>query len=158
MKVKFTTFQMVIEILTLFVLVAQIFYIAMSWSDLPNKIPAHYNGAGEIDRWGSKNEILFIPIISVFLYGLMTLVTFIPSMWNIPTKVVEENKEAIYKSTRSLLVLMKFEIVVSFFYVSIISLKGINLGSWFTPVVIVAIFGTIIYYIVKVVKMGKVIR
>lgn len=87
-KVKFTTFQKVIEILTLLVLVAQILYIVISWSDLPNKIPEHYNGAGEIDRWGSKNEILFIPIISVFLYGLITLVTFIPSMWNISTKVV----------------------------------------------------------------------
>ena len=157
MKLKFTTFQKVIEILTLFMLVAQILYIVISWSDLPNKIPAHYNGAGEIDRWGSKNEILFTPIMNIFLYGLITLVTFIPSMWNVPTKVVEENKEAIYKSTRSLLVLMKFEIVASFFYVSVISLKGINLGSWFTPVVIIAIFGTIIYYTVKVVKMGKVL-
>lgn len=53
--------------------------------------------------------------MNIFLYGMMTLVTFIPSMWNVSIKVVEENKEAIYISTRSLLLLMKFEIVVSFF-------------------------------------------
>ena len=127
----------------------------MSGGDLPSKIPAHYNGAGEDDRWGSKNEIFFVLIINVFLYGLMTIFTFIPSAWNIPTKVTEKNKEAVYKDMRNLIVLMKFEIVVSFSYMAVTSLKGINLGAWFTPVVIIGILGTIIYYPVKVIKMGK---
>lgn len=54
MKVKFTTSQKVIEIVTLVVLIVQIVYIVTSWSDLPSKIPAYYNGSGEIDRWGIK--------------------------------------------------------------------------------------------------------
>ena len=34
---------------------------------LPDKIPAHYNFAGEIDRWGSKYENLLFPIIIIAL-------------------------------------------------------------------------------------------
>ncbi|MDR0778646.1 MAG: DUF1648 domain-containing protein [Methanomassiliicoccaceae archaeon] len=32
---------------------------------LPDQIPAHYNSAGEVDRWGSKYESLFLPIMAV---------------------------------------------------------------------------------------------
>ena len=34
---------------------------------LPDLIPAHYNIKNEIDRWGSKYEILIIPIIIILL-------------------------------------------------------------------------------------------
>ena len=32
---------------------------------LPDKIPAHYNFAGEIDRWGSKYESFLYPIVVI---------------------------------------------------------------------------------------------
>ncbi len=32
---------------------------------LPDKIPAHYNFAGEIDRWGSKYESFIYPIVVI---------------------------------------------------------------------------------------------
>ena len=32
---------------------------------LPEKIPAHYNFAGEIDRWGSKFETLIFPFTTI---------------------------------------------------------------------------------------------
>ena len=32
---------------------------------LPEKIPAHYNFAGEIDRWGSKFEMLIFPAVTI---------------------------------------------------------------------------------------------
>ena len=34
---------------------------------LPDVVPAHYNIKNEIDRWGSKYEILIIPIITILL-------------------------------------------------------------------------------------------
>ena len=39
---------------------------------LPEKIPAHYNFAGEIDRWGSKYETLIYPFFTVAM-GLFML-------------------------------------------------------------------------------------
>lgn len=39
---------------------------------LPEKIPAHYNFAGEIDRWGSKYETLIFPLCIIGM-GLFML-------------------------------------------------------------------------------------
>ena len=50
---------------TLMVLLLIISMIALAF--LPDLIPAHYNIKNEIDRWGSKYEILIIPIIIILL-------------------------------------------------------------------------------------------
>lgn len=51
------------SILTFLPLVVSIFACPI----LPQKIPAHYNLAGEVDRWGSRQEILIIPILTMVL-------------------------------------------------------------------------------------------
>ena len=45
------------------------------WFFLPDSIPAHYNALGEIDRWGSKYEMIIIPIASLVMYGFFLLMT-----------------------------------------------------------------------------------
>ena len=40
----------------------------------PDRIPAHYNARGEVDRWGSKYEYLLLPAISLISGGLLPLV------------------------------------------------------------------------------------
>jgi len=39
---------------------------------LPEQIPAHYNAAGQVDRWGSRYETLIFPAMTV-LIGLIML-------------------------------------------------------------------------------------
>lgn len=53
-------------------------YLAMIWEALPDKVPLHWNLRGEIDRWGSKNELLLIPfILPIPTYLLMTVVPYL---------------------------------------------------------------------------------
>ncbi len=44
---------------------------------LPEKIPAHYGVDNQVDRWGSKYEVLLFPVISIlmgyFLLGMAKL-------------------------------------------------------------------------------------
>ena len=53
-------------------------YLAFIWNKLPEKVPMHWNGAGEIDRWGSKIEILF-PLLLISGIGYFTFL-IIPSL------------------------------------------------------------------------------
>ena len=39
---------------------------------LPNVIPAHYNINNVVDRWGSKYEILILPVVTIS-FGLFSL-------------------------------------------------------------------------------------
>ncbi|MBO4558612.1 MAG: DUF1648 domain-containing protein [Lachnospiraceae bacterium] len=41
---------------------------------LPEKIPMHFDGSGNIDRWGSKFESFLIPFILIALALMMTLI------------------------------------------------------------------------------------
>lgn len=40
----------------------------------PDRIPAHYNMKGEVDRWGSKYEFLIMPVINLVFGIFMVLV------------------------------------------------------------------------------------
>lgn len=44
------------------------------WNDLPENMPMHWNFAGEVDRWGSKNgEFIFMPFINIIMYFLFLI-------------------------------------------------------------------------------------
>lgn len=44
---------------------------------LPDEIPAHYNAAGEVDRWGSKYETLLFPGLIVVTRAVMAFMTYV---------------------------------------------------------------------------------
>ena len=46
------------------------------WSSLPEKVPVHWNAAGEVDGWGSRGMIVFlIPLFILALHWLCLLAT-----------------------------------------------------------------------------------
>lgn len=64
-----------LEILCLLVLAGTFLFLAACWGGIPDRIPGHYNGAGEIDRWTDKWELLLMPFFSIFMYLLLTVCT-----------------------------------------------------------------------------------
>ena len=48
-------------------------FLAYIWNSLPEEVPVHWNASGEIDRYGSKTELLLIP----FLLPLLTYLIFL---------------------------------------------------------------------------------
>ena len=56
---------------------------------LPAEIPMHYNAAGEVNRWGSKYEMLLLPLITL----LMGVFLFKVSRWS--GKQTGENRTAV---------------------------------------------------------------
>jgi uncharacterized membrane protein len=51
---------------------------AVTWSSAPERIPVHWNLAGEVDRYGGRFEgLLFLPLLAVALYLLLA---FIPRL------------------------------------------------------------------------------
>ena len=97
MKIKNNKIDILVEVICLVMLVGVTIYLGINWSSLPDKIPAHYDFAGNIDRWGKKGELLIVPIMSWFLYVMITGVEQIPSIWNTGVKVTAENKYRVYR-------------------------------------------------------------
>jgi uncharacterized membrane protein len=40
-------------------------YLAYIWNNLPEKVPMHWNAAGEIDRFGDKKELVLMLIMLI---------------------------------------------------------------------------------------------
>ena len=51
---------------------------------LPPRVPVHFDLAGRPDRWGTVGELIWVPLIGLFLYGLLTAIA-----WAIPAANAE---------------------------------------------------------------------
>ena len=71
-------------------------YPAIIWQSLPAKVPIHYNLNGEIDRMGSKTELIFlllvITVVNIGTYFLLINVHRID-----PKKYVQDNKDRMFR-------------------------------------------------------------
>ncbi len=74
------------EIPNLILVALPFIYLALIWNTLPDKVPLHWNINGEIDRWGTKSEILFLP----FMLPLLTYVIFLVVPFIDPKKQIEK--------------------------------------------------------------------
>ena len=66
------------ELPQLAVLAAMFVAAAVCWPLVPERLPVHWNLAGEVDRYGGKFEgLLVVPLISLGLYGLFLVLPMI---------------------------------------------------------------------------------
>lgn len=149
MKTKYSKFQLFLEIIGAAILISFFIFLVKSWGNIPERIPGHYNAAGVVDRWGNKNEILLMPIIGAILYLGLTIITFFPQIWNVPMPQNQENKEAVYKCMKTMLISLKVEITAMFFYITFHSVNAMDLPIAFLPIVLLIIFGSLTYFIVR---------
>lgn len=155
MKIKPSKVQLIIELITILLLVAMVVNLKLSWNNITDQVPGHYNISGEIDRWGSKPELLTVPILCGVLYILLSLVSLFPSLWNLPGSINDGNRTKVLGSIKNMMSIMKMEMVLCFVYISYRSVKMEALSPYFTMVCLGVLVLTIVYYFIKTVKVSK---
>ena len=149
MKLKNNKIDWIIEIMCLTLLIGLTAYLIFHWGSIPDKIPAHYDWEGNIDRWGNKSDLIFLPMMSWFLYLLITGLQQVPLVWNTGVKITEENEERVYRTLKYMLETLKLIVVADLTYITVHSLMGKSLSGWFTMIVLVAVSGDLIFWIVR---------
>lgn len=147
--IKNNKIDRIIEFMCLTLLIGVTAYLIFNWGSIPDKIPVHYDWEGNIDRWGNKAEVMILPIMSWFLYLLITGLQQVPLAWNTGVKITEENEERVYRTLKYLMETLKLIVVADLSYMTINSLMGKSLSGWFTMIVLVAVFGNLIFWIVR---------
>jgi len=136
MKLKYTIPQIIVEVIGVILLVTLFVILGIKYGSLPNKIPTHFNAAGEIDGWGGKLSIFTLPILGVLIYILTTVITFFPSSWNFSTsKMTPKNEVPLYQCMKTFLIVTKVEMVTMFFYTTLNILKGTAMSSMFVYII-----------------------
>ena len=124
---------------------------------LPDKIPTHFDLAGNPNAWGSPSTLWLLPVIATAIYGLITLVSFFPSAFNYPVKVTSENRPRLQALSLQMVAWLKVELAFLITWLQWSILAAVRSGHgrvspWIVPVFLVLVFGTCIGYIVAMVR------
>ena len=143
------------DLLGWILLIGTLAYLILGWSSFPDQIPMHYNGAGEIDRWGGKGEIIFIEVMMWILYLGIGVVEKYPQIWNTGVEVTAKNKEKVYRTLKYMLKTLKFLTALIFAYLIVNSLQSAPLPGWFTPAVMILVFGDMAFWLIRLFRIKK---
>ncbi len=124
------------------------------YSGLPESIPIHYNGAGEVDSFGGRASIFILPTISTILFIALTILNKYPHVFNYPVPITEENALSQYTKATRMLRFLKLVIVLILGLILYRTIQNVNgnangLGAWILPLIIALIFVPIAYYLIK---------
>lgn len=116
-------------------IISMILYIVLNWSALPSDVPIHFNAAGEVDRWGSKWWMLFLPMITIALYIFMEVIERNPHTHNYPARLTEQNAAQFYKEscqtmnlTKNIATMMLAYIAVRSVLVALEKVQGLGIA------------------------------
>lgn len=151
-EVPTTRYHRLLTILSRIILIGTFVYLIIRWGQFPDRIPAHFNGAGEIDRWGGKYELLFCPVVSVLLYLFIGALEQHPEVWNTGVTITSENKYRIYALLKNMIVTLRFVIVFTFSFITINSSFARPLPGWFTAVSLLMVFGPMAYFMIQIIR------
>ena len=155
MKIKNSLADIIMEVLGLVMLIGTPLYLVIRWPSIPDKLPMHYNFAGEIDRWGGKGEILFLVVMVWILYLMISLVEHFPSVWNTGVQVTLENRMRVYRTLKYMVKTLKLAMTLVFTFLIFNTVAGTPLPGWFTVVDVILIIGDLAFWLIRLYRVRK---
>jgi len=145
------------EILAASGLLFAILTAVYGYSTLPQRIPTHFGDNGVVDVWSDKSSLWFPVGIACVVYVGMTLIRYAPeSSANYPFDT--QQRAAARPIGHTMVAWLKAEITWIFAGVTwsmVASAWGRNpdLTTWLTPLALGVIFVTLLYHIVRMVRL-----
>ena len=141
LKVPLEALDKITDMISITLLILLIVYTAISYSELSDIIPIHFNAQGEANDFGKKTFVWLLPCISAFMFGLLFFLNKFPHLHNYKVNITEENALKNYKFSTRLVRFINLFIIILFAFIQYILIqngKGVHmsLGSWFLPIVI----------------------
>lgn len=128
--------------------------VAQYWSNLPERIPSHFGISGLPDAWSGKGTLLILPVLSVVLYGGLTVLSRYPHIYNYAWPITPKNAAAQYRFARQMIIVLKTELVWIFAYINWQTMqtalgRAQGLGPAFLPIFLLMVFGSVGFYLYK---------
>ena len=148
-----TRYQRIAGILAPLILLGSIVYILIIWKKLPERIPTHYNFAGQIDGYGGRGSLLLMPVI-----GLVTDLTVVvcgrfPKSWNTGVRITVLNRVRVYRVLRDMMADLRLSCALAFAGFAVYSA---NLPERFsgnvTGIMLILIFAPLVRYFIRIAR------
>jgi uncharacterized membrane protein len=155
MKTTYTKGQKLMEIAGAVLMATYIFFMLIIWADVPELIPVHFDISGMADRWGSRVELVVVFFVAILLYAGLTWITRHPQLWNVPSAKDAVQEAHVYRTTKSMIIALKVEILVTFFYISVSQVMAWDLHPAYLPSYLTVLFGTLAFFLVGMYRIPK---
>jgi uncharacterized membrane protein len=132
-------------------LLTQFLMVFSAWPDLPDRVPQHFDAAGQADAWGSKATLLLLPGVSFAVFVLMTMISRRPHISSVPVEITPANARRVYRLIRFQTIWLKAVIAMVFAYMSWRTIEQARggaegLGAGFLPLTILGVGSAVAWF------------
>ena len=106
-------------------------------TDDRDAIPLHFDIRGEADSWGEAWSIVWLPLIALALYGLLTLLQHRPQWCNYPGKLID--KERAYRQMSHIVCRIKTLVMCLMLYITLCVAQVVDSNIFVVLAIVAAI-------------------
>jgi len=160
-KIEPTALDKIIDALSLVLLVLMLVTVFQNYAQLPDKIPTHFNGAGNANDYGKKQMIWLLPGLGVLLFVGMFILNKFPHNFNYMVKITPQNAKQQYTIGTRIIRFTTLFVMALFYYISYktvdITLHGTEptLNKWFSPLIMIITIGGLIAIVLTSILQNK---
>jgi uncharacterized membrane protein len=138
------------------IVVAAWFLAVQAIPRLPASVPTHFRLDGTADGTGTPATLWLLPAVATFIYLILSFAQRLPARYiNMPVKVTDRNRDAVYALAREMLVPLKMCAVLAIAIVEWSAIDAAARGSGgpyfaaatFAPIVLVG--AVVIVYTIR---------
>lgn len=96
----------------------------LAYTNLPESVPVHYGIDGTVDRYGSKDSIIWLSSLNTVIVAGLSILSLYPHKFNFPVKITTDNAQTEYSKARMLIISIKFLIAAMFVYITNTVIEG----------------------------------
>lgn len=123
------------------------------WKYIPERIPQHYGALGEADAWTDKSFMIVLFFFAFMMLGMMCIAVYCVRTSGMSPNATDAEKGNL-KHTYPMIIIMNLGLQIMIAYIIFCCATARNLGKGFLPIVLVMVFGPLIYYLPKSMKAG----
>ncbi len=127
---------------------------------LPDRIPTHFDAAGNPNGWGSPQTLWLLPVLGASLYLVITVVSQFPASFRYSVQVTEANRARLQEVTLDMLAWFKAELVCLFavlqwWMIQAARNGGGHMSPFLVPVFLVVVFATAGWHVVALFQAAR---
>jgi uncharacterized membrane protein len=127
---------------------------------LPERIPTHFDAAGNPNGWGPPSTLWLLPVMAAGLYLLITILAHFPNAFKYQVKITEENRARLQALTLQMIAWLKVELVCLFAGIQWFIIDSIRQGEGklspaIVPVFLAAVFATVVWHAVAIFRAAR---
>ncbi len=136
--------RLALLVLTLLVLLTTTVFVAVRWRSIPEQIPSHFDGGGHVTDWTGKGSLITLLVID-WAAAILVAVTARMSpetrkKYGIRVSAIRVGSRTALPATGLMLDILALVLALIFSYVAVCSALCRELGAWFLPATLAAVF------------------